>query len=476
MKAFESAPAARPEKKESENEVASRLADRLYAWREHYFTAVFQAAMAVATSMSGKAVLEKYADDDREAQAKIARGEFEPTLDIDIRYDELLELDPEATPERVRRFLATMPRGFVEGEVGSIGFKDQKFEIGKHYGEELHSHSEGAATAGGGEKGHKTEIIFWKGSKDSTSEALWGATALHEIGHANDWRMDHQLDDAGRDALKKAVYARVLAPDRFHSDYVEMISNPVQEEALEHKAVEYWAEITEAYLAGTEMPEADAKLVRDHIAMQDPAFDRDRALQVRKALLHEMSLQEVEAGFATLPDLVKDRHRDWLARHQDASEPLDAARQAEGRAELVAFLKSDLYDSELDLVLEYLEYCKARESVAAWSMSMREKPDDWTLLSVPPDIRSMRQLRDAALRVDEAARRMRTPNPEALLDRVEALFAKYDLALARYRGNDLLPGEMARLFPDLENDRFDLEIMRATSWSERPNLMNEGKE
>ncbi|MFA5854458.1 MAG: hypothetical protein WC866_05260 [Patescibacteria group bacterium] len=229
---------------------------------------------------------------------KIARSKWEKVSPVEsapeaLVMEELRELDPEATPERLHLILSTLPGGFVEGDVASIGFRDKKYKLDKSYGEELHRNAEGAATAEGGHGTSGTRIVFWRGMKGHPSMKIWNGTLLHEVAHANDWRTDSDLSSEDRTALKAAVMARVAAEDRFKSPYVEAISNNDDDaQELETKAVEYWAEIVEEYLKGGVLPEADEELVQKHIAKQDPDFDREAELQARLGVLVEMQDEE----------------------------------------------------------------------------------------------------------------------------------------------------------------------------------------
>ena len=327
------------ESKEQEAQgVMTRLGNNARRWKDVYLASIIMGQFASSAIELAKAV------DAGQGRAPEAAGrdeEREPSLEVDVRFDELRALDPEASPERIRLILDTLPQGFVEGEVASIGFTDRKFEFDESYGAELHEESEGAATAAGGTRAERAVITFWKGMKDSRSDGIWNATLLHEVAHANDWDNDHQMTAFERAELKAKVAIRVQADDRFRSDYVEAISNPDKLKELEIKAKEYWAEIVEEYLKGGTLPAPDEALVKGFIASQDPEFDRDAALKARRQAVGDMMIEENVAIFY---DSLPPEERDAVEARVDARskleiDPPDPTLQRQGRkalAELMA--------------------------------------------------------------------------------------------------------------------------------------------
>jgi len=304
MSNFETPPSATPESgQESPSKVMERLSGRMSAWRSEYLQALaFTAAAWAAAVPAAERILET--------------ERAEPTLDIDVHYDELRALDPEATPERIDAILATFPKGFIEGEVGSIGFKDKKKTPLTKYGKALQTNSEALAHAAGGKMRMKADIVFWAGSKNFDSGYIWGRTLLHEVAHAVDWRNSHKLEFMERDSLKRAVYERVGATDRFRSTYVETISNDDAQTERDVKAREYWAEIVAAYLSGdlADPQDPDFKLVQGFITEEDPTFDRDQALVRRQLVLRETAQDR----------LLDDRFDHRLLRLEETAEPLPA--------------------------------------------------------------------------------------------------------------------------------------------------------
>lgn len=311
-----------------------RLSRFVERWKQEYVMAAF-GSLIVGTAFN-YAKTAREADEARARQAELeARPEKETGLEI--RFDELRVLDPEASPERIRLLLDTLPEGYVEGDISAIGFTDEVLPMPEAYGEKL-SEGEAAAHAAGGMGDAQTAVIFWRGMKDSSSKGIWNGTFLHEVGHCNDWERDGDLDAFERADLKMKVIARVLAPDRFKSDYVESISSSDKQKEVELKAVEYWAEINEAHLNGILAPfSPDADIVREHIARTDPDFNRDEALAARKLILAEMADEEASKEFTKLPRDDQDAIRSQLDRRvRIEAEPKPPAVQREGRKELMA--------------------------------------------------------------------------------------------------------------------------------------------
>lgn len=243
---------------------------------------------------------------------------------VSVYYDELKKLDSEATPERINALLATFPEGLIR-EVRSIDFINEKYVIDPEYGTELSERFQGVATAEGGAGKAGTEIVFWRAMKGPTyeigilskekivltkenmwSREIWSATLAHEVSHAGDWLRSSTLSEFERIALEKAVYDRVRSKDRYVSAYVEAIANEDKEVELQKKATEYWAEIGKAYFDGeANLPDADFKLVDEHIKKIDPNFDRDKALQKRLAITRAMNAEQAHAQFKNQSSLAK---------------------------------------------------------------------------------------------------------------------------------------------------------------------------
>lgn len=270
------------------------------------------------------------------------RAEFEPAgraSEVSMSQKELTALDPEASTERVRLVLETLPRGFVAGEIVSIRFRDERMPVGETYGLPK---SEAAGTAESVMVAEGTIITFWKGMKGASSEEIWNGTILHEVAHANDWETDRNLDADERKDLKRRVLERVQAGDRHRSSYVESINNPIPQMELEIKAKEYWGEIVEAWLSGElqDPSSPDFALVQEYVAKNDPGFDRDAALAARLHVLHDMKIEKGVASYRKMPQEERDGVEAWVTgRAKIEAEGADLALQREGRKAFVEALR-----------------------------------------------------------------------------------------------------------------------------------------
>lgn len=391
---------------------------------------------------------------DADAEKEVARPETE------IRQEELLALDPEASPERVRFILDTLPESFVDGEVASIGFTDEKFEMHESYGAELQE-SQGAGTAAGGTRAERTVITFWKGMKGHPSEQIWNGTLLHEVAHANDWDTDDQMEPAERTELKANVVARVQSEDRYRSPYVEAISNPDAAKELDIKAKEYWGEIVEAYLKGEALPTDDEALVKGFIAKSDPAFDRDAALAKRKDAIAQMGESAARKEFESAPEKERQEALAWVERHEGkaAVPELEAAGQRLGRRELVKVMRALGTSEDRQAIIQtVLDSYLARESL----LEARKHPED------------RRRNAEALRQAGRAAKAMAELREEAdeeelrIMDEIAAVVDGHDLALGEHRGARMELGERAELFPEGPMSDGNEWIVYATDWDLGP--------
>lgn len=225
-------------------------------------------------------------------------------------------LDPEMSRERFEALMETVPDGFVERRVFQISYKDERLVNDGEYGLSGLGTLATAADAGSGDAA-PTLITFYRDAREAGSRSVWGDVVLHEIAHANDWEGDPTFAPDERRRFRAEVVARLEAPDRFRSGYVERIDHQDERLETDRKAKEYWSEAFSAYLRAEPMSEADEAIVQAVIRRKDPDFDRDAALEKRNAILLEMDNEEFGlpakpaapapltsvAGWETNPDL-----------------------------------------------------------------------------------------------------------------------------------------------------------------------------
>lgn len=128
-------------------------------------------------------------------------------------------------------------------------------------------------------EGSQAEAVYWSYqgksyiklySNPEAREALYRTynTLLHELGHANDYRDDDQLNEREKKELEEELRIRVLSPDRYISYYVEEVKD------IELKVAEYWGEIFMIYFSDPgALSLKDFKLVDKVVKKGNPEFN-----------------------------------------------------------------------------------------------------------------------------------------------------------------------------------------------------------
>lgn len=381
----------------------------------------------------------------------LEKRESEAPIEVDIE-----KLDPEATTERMQRiFTETLPKGWVDFEVQDVIFKDEDGLSLEGYGL---TGKYADATAGAPSRlfvSPRSRIIFYRGAKGQSSGQLWNGTLLHEIAHANDWRSDHNLSGEEKERLHRAILARIAAPDRYRSDYVESIKWKDKDVESENKAIEYWAEMAEEYFRSPEpaksLAAADRKIIEAVISKTDPGFDRKAAREKRGAIIADMEKPKrlAEARKALVENGVpKDEAAafvEWSDRHSsiasDSATELKIDRRAQraGRDALAAFLRSWGTTTERrNLAIEELAPYLWRWDMLRWMRMAGGEVDG----------RIIKNYASAAKEADEAARRFPSKKDADLFRReLERIMREHDVITGSGLGIDaeLDPGEYAGL-------------------------------
>lgn len=84
-----------------------------------------------------------------------------------------------------------------------------------------------------------------------TPESIF-RTLHHEIAHSNDWQSSQVLSSQERINLLYEITQRYNQPDRFKSEYVEIIQHDDKFFEAYKKTSEYWAEIVANYFMDPE--------------------------------------------------------------------------------------------------------------------------------------------------------------------------------------------------------------------------------
>lgn len=192
----------------------------------------------------------------------------------------------------------TYPKSWIEGEISEVSYQDEKIEMPEQYGEKLKgnkaqgSYSQRVMRFYGLPGGINSSDL----SKDEIIMFL-DLTFAHEIGHANDWDEDMDMELTERQSLLLKVLERVQSEkpfkseiDTFFSDptYSEKIQNSDKQESLKWRAKEYWADICREYFENAEWmqenyPE-DFKIVDDFVKKRDLNFNSPASRKLRHDL------------------------------------------------------------------------------------------------------------------------------------------------------------------------------------------------
>lgn len=167
------------------------------------------------------------------------------------------------------------PKGWVAGEVGNVEFVDSlKKKPKDHFlGGQLKQNIFSKPTM--------YLYRHWKKDESETEKysPIQPKTIEHELGHANDWETDMDLNIMDRQELLLKIHERLTSPKSWHRDndhYHETFADG-SKEGLYKSAREYWAEICAEYFSDPELflkdhPE-DFKIVDTQAKKNDPSFD-----------------------------------------------------------------------------------------------------------------------------------------------------------------------------------------------------------
>ncbi len=166
------------------------------------------------------------------------------------------------------------PKGWIAGEVGEVKYIDSMnidIESKRKIGGEVVNGIIGAPT-----------IFVYRNTQSVGNEPLIPIkreVVMHELGHANDWKTDRDLNLKERYDLLLSVYNRISSPDSYHRDGDRYYENYIDgtQEGLYQGAREYWADICAGYFLNPqkfiEKHLADFNLVDTYAKKNDPTFD-----------------------------------------------------------------------------------------------------------------------------------------------------------------------------------------------------------
>ncbi|OGZ94609.1 MAG: hypothetical protein A3H69_05270 [Candidatus Sungbacteria bacterium RIFCSPLOWO2_02_FULL_47_9] len=171
---------------------------------------------------------------------------------------------------------AAYPKSWLQ-HISSITYTNRAEKMGPDYGPNLQDWQ-----VCGEMDRERGSIEFFADCKDPNKLLK---SLSHELGHSVDWNKNKVMSLEERLQFQQKVLERVVAPDRFVSEYVESIRGTESpKEDMRLRAGEYWAVIVKEYFAhppnywnggkdpGRLSPK-DLELIKWFFAKTDPDFD-----------------------------------------------------------------------------------------------------------------------------------------------------------------------------------------------------------
>jgi len=196
------------------------------------------------------------------------------------------------TGEAWQKILNGLPKGVV-GEVESSRIKFLPQESAPRAGYQFLDSAPERRVAGRYERtpGLSPEIRIYNDPSDKEFLFHQGRGVLiHELGHANSWDEDEELNKEEREALHVAVSKRIHAENRHLSTYVESLEDD------DAKKQEYWAEIFKEYFVSpNDLSYEDFILVDRVVRKQDPDFNLLEYVKTSRETLVQVYNPEMKA-------------------------------------------------------------------------------------------------------------------------------------------------------------------------------------
>jgi hypothetical protein len=177
----------------------------------------------------------------------------------------------------VKKFISEsgfFPKNFIEGEVEGIYFSESGLI------------KDGGKVEGWMIPNENIVVIFMKSQEHSIDEIekeklLWYIKEIssHELGHANDWENDKEINISERVMLLKAIWERLNSEDKLITREAKLGNIEYYESKKDNykKAQEYWAELCKEYFSFPSLLKKDHpkdfEIVDNFMKKQDPNFN-----------------------------------------------------------------------------------------------------------------------------------------------------------------------------------------------------------
>lgn len=227
-------------------------------------------------------VMELVDEEHRELFLKIIKDRVKKPILIE---SSIPSREKDITISEIRKYLATLPRGWIDGEIASIKTATDKDELYAVLPESVATfHSDSG------------KIFF---SQDISKESERGYIFYslgHEIGHGNDIFTDMNITWKERYSLYKKLKGRVESDNRFRTNFLLGVEEKFYKGDIDLTLVvrEYWAEICAQYMSDpTQLHIDDFELVHEFVIKNDPDYKWREKLRERVKIQGEFKSPQI---------------------------------------------------------------------------------------------------------------------------------------------------------------------------------------
>ncbi len=212
-------------------------------------------------------------EEDREIFLELTRN----VIKRDIVIEEAIpSKDKEVSVEDIEKYLATLPEGWVKGEISSIGSSGEWRE------------GFGMPSSALAIFYHESGRIVFNRDMAKTQKRGYNIHAIsHEIAHGNDFLSDSNISWQERYSLYKRIKERLKSENRFRTHYLFKLENKFEQGKYGWLPMirEYWAETCAQYMSDpSQLHIDDFSLVHEFVMRNDPEYDWRKKLSERSEI------------------------------------------------------------------------------------------------------------------------------------------------------------------------------------------------
>lgn len=224
-------------------------------------------------------VLEMIDEEDREIFLKMTENLIKKPVSVE---SSIPFKGAEIKVSEIKKYLATLPKGWTTGEIESIRTTTEKDDS-----EEIMP--SGALAVFHGDSGK----VFFDQDLAKIQERGFNVHVIsHEVAHGNDFFTDANITWKERYSLYKKLKDRVMSEDKFVTYYLVSLEKKFNEGGYGWLSLmrEYWAEICAQYMSDpTQLHVDDFKLVHEFVIKNDPNYKWREKLGDRAKIQGEFS-------------------------------------------------------------------------------------------------------------------------------------------------------------------------------------------